>query len=257
MNEIKQFISSFVTHEKTPLALSVVSCTGVVATAILAAKAAPKASYLLSELREKNVDTEGNNIPLTPTDIFKTTWKLYAPAVAVGGVTIMSIVAMKTVSERNAVLLTAGATLATNTLKEYQQHILEEIGSERESKVRDRIARATVERDSLPDNDSDIFIVNEGEILCYDKMSGRYFKHDVEEIRRIENELNKEILTEMYMPLNAVYDALGLEPIELGEILGYNTDNMIDFHFSSQLTPQKRPVLVLSHINMPIPDYDR
>lgn len=250
MSQIKESISSLVAHERTPLVLTIVSCTGVVATAFMVARAAPKASRILDEVRAERLQ---DRLPVEV--VLKHTWKLYLPAVGVGLMTIGSIVVMNRVNERNALALSAGAALATNTLKEYQHHILEEIGAEKESKVRNRIAKS-----QLAANDTDLsqlIISGGGDIACFDSLSGRYFWSDINAIREIENDLNKEILSEMAISLNDLYVSMGLETIDLGYILGFNTDNMIDFHFSSQLNSQNKPVLVLNYINMPVLNYDK
>lgn len=247
MKPIKGLVRSIVANKKTPLVLTIASCTGVIVTAVLAAKAAPKAHRILNEMKIEQGTSE-----LKVLDVFKATWKLYAPAVGFGVLTIASIVTMNRVSERNIAVLTTGASLATTTLKEYQRHVLAEVGSERESKIRDKMAKDTLAKAGPP---QDILLVAPDEVIFLDSTSGRTFKHTVEGIRKIENDLNHELLNSMFLSLNNVYDALGLEPTEIGEILGFNVDHMVDFHFSAQLTPDKKPVVVLGYINQPVPNY--
>lgn len=251
MKQINRVITDLVTHEKTPLVLTIVSCTGVVATAVMVARAAPKASRVLAEVKAERMQDK-----LPPQVVFKHTWKIYAPAVSVGLITVGSIITMNRVNARNAAILSAGAALATNALKDYQQHVLEEIGAEKESKIRDRMAKDTLASSSTVDEDLDLFLLSgEGQVVCYDSLSGRYFTHNANDIRKVENDLNREIISNMSISLNDLYSALGIEEVEVGEILGFNIDNMIDFHFSAQLSPKKRPILVLSHINMPVPNF--
>jgi hypothetical protein len=251
MEPVKRIINPLLSHKNTPVVLVVVSCAGVIMTAIMVHTAALKADAILEPYR---VDLEPDErIPFK--QVFKSTWKVYAPAIGVGVITLASIITMNRVNERNAAILTAGATLATTTLKEYQRHILDEIGAEKESKIRNRMAKDTLARTDLPSGALDLLVMGEGEILCLDSFSGRYFKSSVENIRKIENDLNHELLQTMYMPLNTLYYALGMETIDVGEVLGFNTDNMISFHYSAQLNPQKKPVLVLGHINLPVANF--
>jgi hypothetical protein len=260
MQDLKRVIQKVVTHERTPLVLTVVSCTGVVATAIVAMRAAPKATQALAELRDEISHDVGysyeEKIPFK--DAVKATWKIYIPPVCVGLATISTIIANDRVNAKRTAIFSASAALAANTLREYQQHILEEIGAEKESKIRDKIAKDKVKHNPLPAEEHDIFISSgDGVLVCYDSLSGRYFKSNVELIRSIENDLNRHILSHMSISLNELYMSLGLEPIDVGSILGFNIDNMIDFHFSAQLDQSKKPVLVMSHINMPVPAYDK
>jgi hypothetical protein len=206
---------------------------------------------------DRRLEDPENPCHISIWDGFKATWQVYIPAASVGVATMATIVTMNRVADRNMAILTAGATLATNTLKEYQSHILEEIGGERESKVRDRIAKDRIAKSILPESEVG-FIYTDGNVLFFDSLSGRYFEHNAEKVRRIENDFNRDLITHGSAALNELYDALGLEPIALGDFLGFNTDNMLDFHFSAQLTPDtKKPAVVLDHMNMPLPDYER
>ena len=254
MNQFQEVAGKIIINDKTPILLTIVSCTGVIATAVLAARAAPKASRIIEALRNDEY-YDGANYDKIPTmEIVKHTWRVYIPAVSVGLATIGTIITMNQIADRNAALLTAGATLASTTLKNYQEHVVHEIGAEKESRIRDKIAKNSLAESNLPEADMG-FVYTDGDVMCYDSLSGRYFKHNIEKIRAVENDLNHELLSEMTLPLNALYDALGLESIEIGEILGFNIDNMIDIHYSAQLSPDKKPVLVLSFINMPAEDY--
>lgn len=257
MNQIQQVAGKIASHEKTPLVLTIISCAGVVGTAVLTARAAPKASRILYELQEeKRLDDPEGSDHISLWEATRATWSVYVPAASFGLATIATIVTMNRITDRNMAILTAGATLATNTLKDYQQHILEEIGGERESKVRDRVARDKIAKSTLPESEVG-FIYTDGNVLFFDALSGRYFQHNAEKVRRIENEFNRDMLMHGSAALNDLYEELGLEPIDIGDVLGFNTDNMLDFHFSAQLTPEKKPAVVLSHINMPRPDYER
>jgi len=251
MEPVKKYIGPLLSHKNTPVVLVVTSCAGVIVTAVMAHNAALKADAILAPYRAELCEDE--RLPFK--QVVRHTWKAYAPAVGVGVITLASIITMNRVSERNAAIITAGATLATTTLKEYQRHILDEIGSEKESKIRNRMAKETLGKSALPDASYDLLIAGGDQIICLDSFSGRYFKSTVEDIRKIENDLNHELLSTMYMSLNTLYFALGLESIDVGEILGFNTDNMISFHYSPQLNPQKKPVLVIGHINPPVPNF--
>ena len=247
----KRILASVLTSERTPIVLTIVGCTGVVATAVMAARAAPKAERVLAELR---ADRLVDHIPVV--DVVKYTWRYYSPAVGVGVITIASILAINKVYDYNALMLSAGATLATNTLKEYQQHVLEEVGPEKESKIRDRIAKDTI-RYSSTEPISDLIVVHDGESVILDTLSGRYFKASVEKLRAIENDINRTIISDFSASLNDLYYGIGLEPIDVGDILGFNVDNMVNFHFSAQLNEQKKPVVVLGYINMPVHNFSK
>jgi hypothetical protein len=254
MEKVKPLISSVLSHKNTPIVLTAVSCGGVVLTAFLSGNAAINATRILEELREKEYYDGVDYTPIPFKVAAKHTWTAYLPAVSTGILTLGSIIAMNQVSSRNIALITAGATLATSTLKEYSRNVLEEVGAERESKIRDKMAK-NVKLTPVPGDQHDVLFIGDDEVTFYDPLSGRYFKSTNEDIRAVENRLNKELLSTMYMPLNSFYYELGLEPVDLGDIVGFNVDNMIDLHFSTQFDPKKRPVVVLQHINTPAANF--
>ena len=252
MSDLQNAISKILSDERLPTVLTFVSCTGVVVTAVMAVRATPKAVLILDQLKNDHERQEDCRDHIPPLEVLKHTWKLYAPAVGVGVITIAAIVTMNRVSQRNAAMLSAGAALATSSLKEYQQHVFDEIGMEKESKIRDKMAKHALAEMPPPEGPTaDVYVFGAGETMVLDTMSGRYFKGSVEEIRAIENDVNKMIMQHNSVTLNEVYYRLGLDPIELGEMVGFDTDNMVDFHFSGQVGPNKQPVLVLGYINIP------
>ena len=250
MSQFKNVVSKMVTSQRTPLVLTVVACTGVVATGVMAAKAAPKASRVLADRKAERLKDK-----LHPFDVVKYTWKYYAPAVGVGTMTVLAVIAMNRVTARNAAILTAGATLATTTLQEYQQHVLEELGAEKESKIRDKIAKRKVE--ASDHKLADAIIIAGEDSLCYDEYSGRYFKCNPETLRSVENDVNKEIYSGIggAVSLNEVYEEIGLEPNEVGNTVGFNLDSPLDFHYTPVLAKDKRPVLSVGFIHPPVPSF--
>jgi len=258
MNKLQRLATKIATNKNTPVVLMAVACSGVVVTGIMAAKGRLRAEDILEDLRAEGlgggIDKRGKEkIPFKVG--LRNTWKCYVPAVGAGLVTVTAIVTMNRVAAKNAAILTAGATLATTTLKEYQQHVLEEIGVDREAKIRKRISKGKVAESDLAKAES--VIIAGGESLCYDTFSGQYFKCSPEEIRSIENDLNREILhgSSGAVSLNEVYLAIGAEANEIGETHGFNIDNMIEIFFDADLTKDKRPVLAISFINPPVVNF--
>ena len=59
-----------------------------------------------------------------------------------------------------------------------------------------------------------------------------------------------------YVALNDLYFLLGLKTIGLGDDLGWNVDRgLIDIYFSSQLTEDGKPCVVIGHRLPPTYDY--
>ena len=69
------------------------------------------------------------------------------------------------------------------------------------------------------------------------------------------NDLNRRMRDEMFISLNDFYCAIDnpdLGPTKLGDMLGWNIDKgYIDLNFSSQLTTDGTPCLVLDYTVVP------
>ena len=108
-----------------------------------------------------------------------------------------------------------------------------------------------------PAKESEIIFVGDGETLCYDVLSGRYFKSKIDKIKKAENDLNRRMRDEMYISLNEFYYEIGLPSIKIGEDIGWNIDRegYIDLRFSSQLNDNDEPVFVIDYGCGPRYDY--
>jgi hypothetical protein len=230
-----------VISKNSPTILTSLSVAGVVTTTVLAVKATPKAMRLIDEEKETRDKDE-----LSKKDIFKLTWKLYLPSVCVGAATIGCIIGSNSINQRRNAALATVYGLTEAAFREYKEKVVETIGKNKELKVRDDISADKVKEN--PPSSNEVIFTGKGEVLCYDSMSGRYFKSDIEKIRRTINELNRELLSDMFIPLNDLYYELGLPDIKVGNHLGWDVDKgMIEVNFSSQLTEDGEPCLVLNY----------
>ena len=97
-----------------------------------------------------------------------------------------------------------------------------------------------------------------GDTLCYETLSGRYFYSDIEKIRAAVNRANKIILEESYISLNEFYDELDLGHTGIGDSIGWGVAHtgLINLNFSSQLTNNGTPCLVIGYDNIPVYNFD-
>ena len=238
--------------EKKPLLLTVCGIVGFVATVIEVAYAKPKADLVIkdrhSRLNKKETKVE---------EIVKDTvvaMPIYLPAVLTGGFAIGCIAgSYKVSSERTAAMATA-YTLTETKLKEYQNKVIETLGEKKEQKIRDEIASDKVKKNPPTDRD---FVLNENSTLMYDSVSGRYFRSEIDTIKNARDELNQRIYSEMYISLNDFYYEINLDPIGVGDDLGWNVeDGMIDIDMRWAPDGYKgEPCLVLDFLVRPRYNY--
>ena len=235
----------------SPEILTGIGIAGMVTTTVLAVKATPKAMKLIEEKKEELESEE-----LTISDTVKATWKCYIPAAISGVTSIACLIGANSVNaSRNAALATA-YKLSETALNEYRDKVVETIGEKKEQIVRDKVAESKVAKD--PVSKKEVIITEKGNTLCYDSISGRYFKSDMDRLKRIENELNKKMFSEMYISLNEFYDEIGLSHIKVGDKIGWNIyKGMIELDFSSQIADDGTPCLVIDYMVSPEYDYSK
>lgn len=251
----KKSISNFVKtvgnklSEHSPEILTGIGITGLLSTTVLAVKATPKALQLIDEKKE-----EMNTDKLTNTEVVKTCWKCYIPAAVTASVSVACLIGANSVnSKRNAVLATA-YKLSESAFSEYKEKVIETIGEKKEEEVRDKIAKGRIEKNPVKNNE--VIITGKGDVLCYDIVSGRYFKSDVDKIRKAENTLNKKLMNDMYCSLNEFYDLIGLPFTQMGFELGWNVnDSLVEIEFSTQLSEDDTPCVVIQYSVLPKCDY--
>lgn len=252
----------------SPEILTGVGVAGMITSTVLAVKATPRALELIeSEIDRRNREATKEAIAngqelcshvmeLKPLDIIKVAWKPYIPAVLTGAASISCIIGASTInSKRNAALATA-YSISEKALIKYRDKVIETIGEKKEKEIKEQIAQDEV--DKKPVANSAIIMTSKGNTLCMDYLSGRYFRSDLDIIRKAINELNREMTYQNYVSLDEFYDKIGLEPIKNSDRLGWNLDNgLIELEISTCLTDEDEPCIVIDYSTAPKYDFDK
>lgn len=234
-----------VVTKHSPEILTGIGIAGMITTTVLAVRATPKAMRLIEDKRNETATEK-----LSAAETVKTTWKCYIPTVVTGVFSISCLVgASATNLRRNAALATA-YKLSETALIEFKDALAETIDEKKIQEVRDKVAEKRIEKN--PVSKTDVIMTDKGTTLCYDSLSGRYFYSDMDALKKAENELNRQIINNMYQSLNDFYDLLGIEYSRMGDEVGWNLDNgTIELSFSSQLADDGRPCLVVDFNHAP------
>lgn len=230
----------------SPEILTGLGIAGLVTTSILAVKATPKALELIEA---KKQEEQADKLP--PIETVKATWKCYIPAVVLGTTSVVCLIGASSVSlRRNAALATA-YKLSETALTEYREQVVETVGEKKEKFIRDEVNKKQIEK--TPINKSEVFITGKGGTLCLDPLSKRYFRSDIDRIRKAENVINKGILHDLCgtASLNDFYDEIGLDRTDLGDHLEWDTEHLIDLNITPGISPDGEPCLVIGHYNAP------
>jgi hypothetical protein len=235
----------------SPEILTGIGIAGMITTTVLAVKATPKAIRLLEETYGDN-----NGRPFPAVDVVKTCWKCYIPAAITGAVSITCLIGASNVNARKNAAIATAYKISERALTEYKDKVVETIGEKKERAIRENIDKDRIEKN--PVSKSEVIITEKGNTLCYDSISGRYFKSDIDKIEKAVNEINRKMLNEMYISLNEFYDELGLNHTSLGSSLGWNIDNgLLELEFGSQISDDGTPCVVVNYSVAPKYDYSR
>ena len=231
--------------KRSPEILTGLGIAGMFTTVVLAVKATPKALRNIEDLEEEGM------IPIPKIEIVKSCWKCYVPAAVMGLTSAACLIGATSVSARRTAALAAAYQISETALTEYREKVIETIGEKKEKLVREKVSEDRVEKQ--PVTKSEVFITNKGDTLFLEPLSKRYFKSDIELIRKAENKLNKEMIQGIsgYVSLNEFYDEIGLDHTDLGDDLGWNVDKLIDIEFDPTITDDEKPCLAMHYVYAP------
>ena len=238
MNNLLRHSKTFFSRNASTI-LTIIGGVGVVGTAVLAAKATPKAMALV----EDATDEKGEK--LTPWETVKVAGPAYIPAVASGVGTLICVFGANVLNKRNQAALTSAYALTDNAYNEYKNNHQEQHGEEAHNKIIDAIAVEKAEDVTVCNYNLTSYCdlsVQDGTSeprLFYDEYSNRFFETTVEQVMNAEYHLNRNFVLRGYAYLNELYEFLGLEPTDYGSKVGWSVDDdcifWIDFNHRKTL----------------------
>lgn len=230
---------------------------------ISAVMATPKALTLIEEeKRDRRKEAMKNSIdgmvyepePITKLDMVELTWKTYLPSVALAALSVVSIISSNRISSRRTAALAAAYSLSETAFSEYKDKVAETIGEKKAGIIEEKVAQDQIKKiPMLPD---EIEETGHGEFLFLDPKSGRYFRSSKEFIDRVMVKLNNQLMNEMWVPLNDLYDELGIRTTELGRDLGwYIDDGIVNMSISYISDDDGNPCGILNYMLRTRTDY--
>ena len=197
--------------------LTFIGAAGVVGTAILAVKATPKALRLIDEVKEEKGEE------LTKLEIVNVAGPAYIPSVAVGLATIGCIFGANVLNHKQQATLISAYGLLDRTYKEYRAKVSEVFGEDADSQVQEAIARDKYEGE-------DISLADSNKRLFYEERYGKYFERSMEEVLDAEMRVNQCFVENGVVSLSEFYEFLGLDEVYGADLIGWESDSMIEFY---------------------------
>lgn len=249
----------------SPEILVVTGVVGTVASAVMACKATTKLDAVLAENQE-NIDKikdyvieEGYSDKYTEEDYKKDLTityvqsgikvaKLYAPAVAVGALSITAILAGHNITRKRNVALAAAYTAVDSAFKDYRGRVVERFGEALDKELRYNIKAKEVEEVVQNEDGTETVVkktAHTADLLesdyakFFDECCTGWTKDPEYNLMFLKNQQRyaNEILKQRgHLFLNEVYDMLTIDRTKAGNIVGWiydeknpNGDNYVDF----------------------------
>lgn len=266
----------YLLNDNSTVILTGVGVAGTIGTAVLASRASFKAAELIAEVENNELsrviadgvlteDENGISIsgtidkgklgrPLSKTEKVKLVWIHYIPPVALGITTVASIVMASRISSKQIAGLVVASGVSERALQEYKAKVVEKLGDKQESALVDEIAQDRVNH--IPSS-GQVIIAGSGDVLCFESLTGRYFNSTIESIKKAENKVNYDIIHYDYASLSTFFEEIGLRPTDYSDMVGWNVANRLEVTFSTTMSDDNRPCLVIGFRSMPVVDYDK
>ena len=238
--------------KNSPHILTAVGIASYISAIVMAAKAAPKAKPAYDRVKEEYdeaIESGADRVDAT-VDLVHGILSDVAPYyVGVGGTAILGtvcVIAADRVHVKRNTAIMAAYTLSEKALDIYQEKVVEKLGDKKHTAVMDEIAASD---DPFGKDPANVDILDPEGVLCYDHVTGRYFKSSIEAVRSAEADVVKRLIDETVVPLNDLYYELGMTDVSvIGDVLGWDAGRTkLDIHFTSMLDKNGVPCLVLNY----------
>ena len=261
----------------SPEIFMVAGVVGTVASTVMACKATTKVDSILKETKEKidiihegveagNINGEEytqedskKDLTIVYTQTGVKLVKLYAPAVALGAVSIAGIVTGHHILKKRNIALAAAYTVVDKSFKNYRKNVVERFGQEIDKELRYDIKAKEMEEIVVDENGNQTIektIVNVPGLNAspyakfFDEGCPAWQKdanYNLMFIRNQQNYANDILRTRGHLFLNEVYDMLGIPRTPEGQIVGWIYDeknpigdNYVDFGVYDVTDERKR-----------------
>lgn len=210
--------------------LTYVSLVGVVATAVLAVKATPKAIKILEDeqnARSENGNYDSSDWSITKKEIIQLTWQCYIPTAIMGTATIVCILGANILNKRNQASLISAYTLLNESFKKYRKAAISVYGEDADKNILAEVAKERWVHSSgygLYDPSTD----DSDKVLFYENFSNRYFTSTLSAVINAQYHINRNLVLRGYVTANEFYNFIGIGPIHCGDDFGWEINDMIE-----------------------------
>lgn len=226
--------------------LTTTAVVGVIKTAHSAYSAGRIADTILEQTEQKWQDENKTFDPLPPKEAFLSVWKIFIPTAISGTITVAAVLLLNKVHLQKNAILVGSLALSDKAFNDFRDAVKDTVEEKVFNNIFEKSSEKQLKEQPAP-KASSVIRTGNGEALCYDTMSGRYFYGSVEAIKAAQNNFNHQLINDVWGSLNDFYRHLGLEDIAIGDNLGWTTDRLMENYFSSHLTQDDVPCVSIQY----------
>ena len=267
--------------KNSPKILMGVGIAGSVVSTVLACKATLKVKDILDEKNEtveqihncvedETVDYNEEDKKKDLTILYAQTGvklaKLYLPSIALGALSIASIISGYKILNKRNVALAAAYTVVDKGFKNYRKNVVERFGEEVDKELRHNIKAKQIEEKYIDKDGNEKTRKKKVYEITEDKKPGegiseyaKFFdewntdehskdpEYNLMFLRKQQDYANEVLKHQGYLFLNEVYDMLGIPRTQAGQVVGWiydennpTGDNYVDFGIYDLHDQQKR-----------------
>jgi hypothetical protein len=210
----------------SPAILTCFGAIGVVATAVMAAKATPKAVSLVKADSKRNHN--GDPRAYTKLEAVRSCWRCYIPSALVGLATISCVFGANMFNKHHQASMASAYALLNQSYQRYREAAKSVYGEDANSRIKAQMAKDVyVSADGFSVYSQDLDPESE-KILCYDLYSERYFTAVMAAVLNAQYHLNRNLSLRGDASVNEFYEFLGIDKIDYGDDIGWSMDDLVE-----------------------------
>lgn len=259
----------FQIQKHSPEILAVAGVVGIVASTVMACKATTKVGAIVEDTKEKidaiheceehgctpvgedyTSEMAKKDLAITYVKTGLEFAKLYGPSVALGALSITSMLASNNILRQRTAAYAAAYATVDNSFKNYRNEVIERFGKDLDRELKYGIKAQEVEETVVDENGDEKTVKKVVNVTAIDDPSDYSFffddgcigwekdaEHNRAYVLHMQNYFNEILQSRGHVFLNEVYDAFGIPRTRAGQAVGwvYNKDgktagdNYIDF----------------------------
>lgn len=175
------------------------------------------AQKIQAESEDLDTPVDKDSIEIPTKEIVKSTWMYYIPSVVAAGVGAFCNVSSTKEGLKRTATMAAAYQLSESAFNELRQATKEVVGEKKENDIEKQLIKERMDKVRDPNGQiQNVYDTRDGNQLCFDYWSGRYFYSDVEYIKSRINLLNENMVRESqafddaFITVNDLYRTIGL-----------------------------------------------